>query len=670
MTNISELKGIGPVKVKGLNSLGIFTVKELLEYYPRTYADRSVVSDISSLSFGDSVSIKGIIFNIIHKKNRYGKRLYITTVSLKDETGQIDITWYNQSYLENLLFENKIIYVYGKIERKGFFFHMTNPSFSYKKDDFLIILPVYSKNAGTTQKDIRIGVRSALASYTFDEKDIFNNDFRQRYDLCSKDFAIRNIHYPNDNNDFFTARRRLVFEELFLLQMSLLSIRNKIRNVKTEICLHKFDLMNEFIRNLPYTLTNAQNKVINEINDDMKKGRPMNRLLQGDVGSGKTVVAMAAMVSAFENGYQSAFMAPTEILANQHYINISRFFGKLGIRTGYLTGKIKGKNREQLIKDIFYGNIDIVIGTHALIEDDVVFKDLGLCITDEQHRFGVAQRKLLSSKGNLPHVLVMSATPIPRTLALILYGDLDVSVLDEMPPNRKNIRTFCVDESFRARITEFIRKTVSQGEQAYVVCPSIIDNDDLDLTNVQDKYSELVSQLPDVKIAMLHGKMKNSDKTDIMESFSCKNIQVLVSTSIVEVGVDVADATLMIIEDAQQFGLSQIHQLRGRVGRSDKQSYCVLFNQSSSDISKQRMQVLTGSNDGFKIAEQDLLLRGPGEFFGSKQHGIPELKISNLYTDIPILKIAQKAASEEIENGNDYSEYVKNSINTLLSATL
>ena len=402
----------------------------------------------------------------------------------------------------------------------------------------------------------------------------------------------------------------------------------------------------------------------------MKKDIAMNRLLQGDVGSGKTAVAMAAMVNAFENGYQSAFMAPTEILANQHYINLSRFFEKLGVRLGYLTGKIKGKNRERLIRDISSGNIDIVIGTHALIEDDVVFKNLGLCITDEQHRFGVAQRKLLSSKGDLPHVLVMSATPIPRTLALILYGDLDVSVLDEMPPNRKKIKTFCVDESYRGRITEFIRKTVSQGEQVYVVCPSIIENDDLDITNVQDKYNELVSKLPELKIAMLHGKMKNADKTDIMESFACKDIQVLVSTSIIEVGVDVADATVMIIEDAQQFGLSQIHQLRGRVGRSDKQSYCVLFNQSSSDISKHRMKVLTESNDGFKIAEQDLILRGPGEFFGSRQHGIPELKISNLYTDIPILKSAQKAAYEEIEKGNYYMEHVRSSIDNLMLTTL
>ncbi|MFA7672576.1 MAG: ATP-dependent DNA helicase RecG [Clostridia bacterium] len=670
MTDISDLKGIGPVKVKGLNSLGIFTVKHLLEYYPRTYADRSIISDISSLSISDSVSLKGIIFNITHKKNRYGKRLYITTASLKDETGQIDITWYNQSYLQNILFENKIIYVYGKIERRGFFFHMTNPSFSYKKDDFLIILPIYAKNAGTTQKDIRIGVRSALSSYAFDEKDIFSDDLRQKYDLCTKDFAIRNIHYPNSNDAFFTARRRLVFEELFLLQMSLFSIRSKIRSVKTAIHMYKSDLMNKFIDSLPYKLTDAQNKVINEINEDMKKDIPMNRLLQGDVGSGKTVVAMAAMVSAFENSYQSAFMAPTEILANQHYINMSRFFEKFGIRIGYLTGKIKGKNRERLIQEISAGNIDIIIGTHALIEDDVVFKNLGLCITDEQHRFGVAQRKLLSSKGDLPHVLVMSATPIPRTLALILYGDLDVSVLDEMPPDRKKIKTFCVDESYRTRITEFIRKTASQGEQVYVVCPSIIENDDLDITNVQDKYNELVSQLPELKIDMLHGKMKNADKIDIMESFACKNTQVLVSTSIIEVGINVADATVMIIEDAQQFGLSQIHQLRGRVGRSDKQSYCVLFNQSSSDISKQRMKVLTESNDGFKIAEQDLILRGPGEFFGSKQHGIPELKISNLYTDIPILKSAQKATYEEIEKGNYYTEYITSGIDNLMSATL
>jgi ATP-dependent DNA helicase RecG len=407
-----------------------------------------------------------------------------------------------------------------------------------------------------------------------------------------------------------------------------------------------------------------------DIASDLSSGYSMHRLLQGDVGSGKTVVGLYAVMCAYRNDYQSAFMAPTEILALQHYRTAVELLNKFGLNIALLTGQLRKKEREDILNRIENGKVHLVIGTHAILQEDVIFHNLALCITDEQHRFGVQQRLILSSKGVKPHLLVMSATPIPRTLALILYGDLDISTLKELPKNRKKVLTYSVDESFRQRINNFIQKIVVKGEQAFVVCPAIYENDVLDVTNVLTKYEQLQTDIPSVKSAVLHGKMKKVEKNEVMEKFINNEISVLVTTSIIEVGIDIPNATLMVIEDAQQFGLSQLHQLRGRVGRSDKQSYCILFNQSSSDISKKRMDVMVQSNDGFYISEQDLLLRGPGDFFGTKQHGLPDFKIANLYTDMDILKDAQKAVQEEIRNNAIYRQLLGRELDYLSKAKL
>lgn len=670
MNELAALKGIGPKIIEKLNTLGIYNTNDLLEYYPRTYVDKTGISHISDIAEGEYFSLKGILYNITSKQLPYGRRLHIVTAEFKDQTGQITITWFNQPYLKNVLKENKMIYLYGKVEKKGFFYNMYNPDFSYNEKEFFIIQPIYSKNAKINQYEIRKAVKSAMDYSHVLVKDYFPEYLKERYSLCDKEFAVRNIHFPASSADFFAARRRLVFEEFFLMQLALVSLKSNIGKDKSPINISKFDMAGEFVRSLPFTPTDAQLQSMKDIASDLSSGYSMHRLLQGDVGSGKTVVALYAVMCAYQNGYQSAFMAPTEILALQHYRTAVELLSKFGLNIVLLTGQLRKKEREDILNRIENGLVHLVIGTHAILQEDVIFHNLALCITDEQHRFGVQQRLILSSKGLKPHLLVMSATPIPRTLALILYGDLDISTLKELPKNRKKVLTYSVDESFRQRINNFIQKIVSKGEQVFVVCPAIYENDVLDVTNVLTKYEQLQIDIPSVKSAVLHGKMKKAEKNEVMEKFINYEISVLVTTSIIEVGIDIPNATLMIIEDAQQFGLSQLHQLRGRVGRSDKQSYCILFNQSSSDISKKRMDVMVQSNDGFYISEQDLLLRGPGDFFGTKQHGLPDFKIANLYTDMDILKDAQKAVQEEIRNNAAYRQLLGRELDYLSKAKL
>ncbi len=670
MNELINLKGIGLKAVEKLNSLGIDNISDLLEYYPRMYIDKSRVSHISDASEGENIALKGMLSNICYKKLTYGRKLHITTAILNDETGQINITWFNQPYLKNILKNEKAIFVYGKVEKKGFFNNMSNPEFSYNEKEFFIIQPVYSKNSNISQYEIRKAVRLAVAYINELVKDPFPEYLKKRYDLCDKEYAVKNIHFPSSDNDFFNSRKRLVFEEFFLMQLALFTLKDNIKKDKSPMPISKFIISDKFTESLPFALTNAQQTAINEIRNDLKCGYPMHRLLQGDVGSGKTVIAFFAVLSAFENGYQSAFMAPTEILASQHYNTALSLLSQFGIRTVLLTGNMKKSDKQEVLKKIGNHETDLIIGTHAIIQDDVVFKNLALCITDEQHRFGVAQRTLFSSKSKMPHLLVMSATPIPRTLALILYGDLDISSVKELPKNRKKVMTYAVDESFRERINDFIRKTILRKEQVFIVCPSIFENEILDTSNVINKYNEILSIMPSLTIEMLHGEMNNKEKNRIFNKLVNNEINILVTTSIIEVGIDIPNATLIIIEDAQQFGLSQLHQLRGRVGRSDKQSYCILFNQSGSEISKKRMDAMVSSNDGFYISEQDLMLRGPGDFFGTKQHGLPDFKIANIYNDIEILKLAQQAVKEEINDNNIYKQLLGNGLDYLSKTKL
>lgn len=665
MNELTSLKGIGPKANEKLNSLGIFSIKDLLEYYPRSYIDRSTISNVSNANETEYIALKGIITNIISKRLPYGRKLHITTASFRDKTGQIELTWFNQPYLKNILKEDITILIYGKIEKKGFFLKMNNPDFSFNEADFFTIQPIYPKNRYTTQYDIRKSVKSAFQYIDNLIVDEFPIDLREKYNLCEKKYAIKNIHFPNSSEDFQLARRRLVFEEFFIMQLALFSLKQNIKHEKTKIPFLKYKAADEFVSKLPFSLTNSQKQAITELKNDLLSGYPMNRLLQGDVGSGKTVVAFYCVMSAFSNNYQSAYMAPTEILAMQHYQTAQSLLQGLGIKTYLLTGSMKKADKEETLNKIVNGEADFVIGTHALIQDDVVFKNLGLCITDEQHRFGVAQRAILSSKGDKPHLLVMSATPIPRTLALIIYGDLDVTSITELPKNRKKVLTYSVDETYRKRINDFILKIVSLGEQVFVVCPAIYENDDIDITNVTEKYKELLDDLPGISIGILHGEMNNQQKNEVINKYLNNDIKVLVTTSIIEVGIDIPNATLIIVEDAQQFGLSQLHQLRGRVGRSDKQSYCVLFNQSESEIAKKRMDAMVNSNDGFYISQQDLLLRGPGDFFGLKQHGLPDFKIANIYEDMDLLKLSQKAVKDEMKKINLYENLIKDSINNL-----
>jgi ATP-dependent DNA helicase RecG len=505
-----------------------------------------------------------------------------------------------------------------------------------------VLVPVYPTVAGLTQAVIRQTIRQALDMLK-DIEDPLPESVLRKYRLADFGESIRHVHYPKDMESLEKARRRCVFQELLEFQLALLSMR-KQDNEAAGIMFNKSTLTDSFIKSLPFELTDAQHRVFNEIYTDMTLPKTMNRLVQGDVGSGKTVVAVLAMLVAAESGYQSAMMAPTEILAQQHFNTVSRLLEGFPFRVALLTGSTTAKNAKEILSGLANGDIHIIIGTHALIEERVQYHNLGLVITDEQHRFGVKQRALLSRKGNNPDMLVMTATPIPRTLAMILYGDLDISIIDEMPPGRIKVKTYVVTEDYRERIDRFILKEVGEGRQVYIICPLVEDSEMIDAYSAVKTAEEAAAKFKDCRVGIIHGKMKPAEKEEVMKSFAEGSIDILVSTTVVEVGVDVPNASLMVVENAERFGLAQLHQLRGRVGRGKNQSYCILFNQGSSEVSKERLEIMTKSTDGFYISEQDLKLRGPGEFFGTRQHGLPELKIANLYTDMNILKEAQECS--------------------------
>ena len=518
---------------------------------------------------------------------------------------------------------------------------------------------MYSSTSGISQKMLRSIIKDTLDYAGNQIHDFIPTSIRKKYKLCDRNYAVSNIHFPESNESFFIARRRLVFEELFMLQTALLKMKSSVNKGKSGIVFKNINCAKEILNALPFELTDAQKKVMREIVNDIKSGKSMNRLVQGDVGSGKTAVALVTAFIAIRNGYQSALMAPTEVLAGQHYEFISKILDSLGIKTVLLTGSLKKKEKEKALELIKSGEAKMVIGTHAVIQENVEFQKLGMVITDEQHRFGVRQRGTLSEKGENPHVLVMTATPIPRTLALILYGDLDISIIDHLPPGRQKIDTLSVNSSYHERIYSFIRKEVDRGRQVYIICPMIDENDKLDVQDVTTYTEKLKNEIfSDYSVECMHGKIKPQKKQEIMEEFAKNNINILVSTTVIEVGINVPNATIMMIENAERFGLAQLHQLRGRVGRGSEKSYCILVCDSKSKVAKERMNMMTKSSDGFEISEMDLKLRGPGEFFGTRQHGLPEMKIANLYKDMNILKEAQKASLEiinmDIENDDEY----------------
>lgn len=646
--DVQKVKGVGPARAKLLYKLGIYDIEDIITYYPRDYEDRSKFKKIGELLDGESCAFEGIIASRVTER-RLRKGLTIYKVLIKDETGSIVATWFNQHYIGKVLRLGESFVFFGKISGRYKNLEVNDPIYEKQEDreakNILKIVPVYSSTANLSQNTIRATIYNALEMVSGKLVEYLPKKILKEYRLSEINYSVQQIHFPKSDEDFKNARYRLVFEELFMLQLCLLSVKKAFENDKKGIEFSKVPEMEEFIEKLPFKLTNAQKRVFEEIEKDMESDSVMNRLVQGDVGSGKTIVAVLALFKAVKNGYQGALMVPTAILAEQHYQFVGSVLEAFGINTALLTGGQTKKQKNAILEGIKSGEIDILIGTHALIEDNIEFQNLGLVITDEQHRFGVRQRSLLSKKGEAPDVIVMTATPIPRTLALILYGDLDISIIDELPPGRKPVKTYAVDEGMRDRINNFIKKEVSDGRQVYIVCPLVEESDESDLKSAVQHAKDIADKdFKGLEVGLLHGKMKSKEKEEVMKNFVEGRIDILVSTTVIEVGVNVPNASIMVIENAERFGLAQLHQLRGRVGRGKDQSYCILFNEGKSKVCQERMKIMQKTNDGFLISEKDLELRGPGEFFGTRQHGIPELKIANLYEDIEILKKAQEAA--------------------------
>ena len=646
---ITILKGIGPSKAKQFANLNIFTLGDLICHFPRGYEDRTKLVPIEKLEPDVPACFKAMVMNT-PKTAHIRKGLDITRVQVADTTGRLNLTFFNSKYVSDQLQYGREYIFYGAVSGDFIGYNMTNPAFEALDSAPVTtrrILPIYPLTAGLSNAAMLKAVKQAL-ELCDTPPEIIPEEVRRQYGILGTDRAYYAIHEPSSMAEAELAKKRLIFEEFFVFSAGL-SLMRASRAEKRTAPYGNTDLT-AFHNALPFRLTGAQNRAISEIMTDFCKGAPMNRLVQGDVGSGKTMVAAAAAYAAAKNGKQSALMAPTEILAEQHYQSLNKLFAPMGIRVALLTGSMKPKEKREVREAIQGGTVDLVVGTHALITDATVFADLGLVITDEQHRFGVGQRAKLSSKGNDPHLLVMSATPIPRTLALLMYGDLDVSILDELPPGREAVDTFLVGESYRARINAFIRKQVAEGHQCFVVCPAVEENEDLGI-KAATVWAETLQQtvFPDLRIALLHGQMKAGEKEAAMASFARGEADVMVATTVIEVGVDVPNATLMVIEDADRFGLSQLHQLRGRVGRGRAKSYCILTSHNKNSETLQRLKALCKTTDGFKIAEEDLKLRGPGDFFGSRQSGLPTFRVANLSYDLQTLKDAQSASAQWID---------------------
>lgn len=642
---LKYVKGVGENRAKLFSKLGLFTVGDLLHYFPRDYEDRSVFKPISEAADGESITVR-VRFVAGITESRPRRNLSIQKAQVTDGVSLMNVTWFNQSYVRQSIDTSREYVFYGTVRRSGSRVEIHNPVFEELEHSGNLtgrIVPVYPLTRGITQNMLRKILRNALDAVSDKLVDILPASLRSQYRLAETAFSFEQIHFPTSMENMTMARRRLVFEELLLLQLGLFSIKGS-NSGQNGIRFSPVDL-GPFLESLPFKLTPAQERVLAEIKADMESDRRMNRLIQGDVGSGKTIMAVLAIYIAASSGYQSAFMAPTEILAEQHYRSVAPLLEKFGVRVGLLTGGMSRKEKETVKEAAKEGRLDVLIGTHAVLEDSTLFSRLGLVITDEQHRFGVRQRARLSQKGENPDLLVMTATPIPRTLSLVLYGDLDVSIIDSLPPDRKPIKTYVVDERMRERVYRFIRKNIAEGRQAYIVCPLVEESESLEVESATGLVEKIRDDaLKGLRVGLIHGKMKGIEKDDVMKRFSNGQLDVLVSTTVIEVGVNVPNANIMVIENAERFGLAQLHQLRGRVGRGPYQSYCILFNQGKSQIARQRMEIMATSNDGFAISEKDLELRGPGDIFGVRQHGLPEFKIANLYRDMDVLKDVQKAA--------------------------
>ena len=663
--NIRYLKGVGEKRAALLNKKGINTVEDMLYFFPRSHEDRSKTKLISECVNGETVCISGTVYASV-TEYRARRNMSIYSMIVTDDSGAITIVWYNNRFVKGAFEVGDKYIFYGKIAFKGTKIEMTSPVYEKEGQGRFTekIVPIYPLTGGLTQKVVQSAMEEALKDAgRLDE--FIPKKIRERYRIAEINYAIRNVHFPDDFESYNIARRRFVFEELMVLQLALLD-RKEIFCKRDGIIMDG-SYVNEFVKTLPFPLTGAQSRTIKEIIKDCASGKQMNRLVQGDVGSGKTAVAAAAIYSAVKNGHQAAMMAPTEILAAQHLETLQAFFDGMGITVVLLTGSLKAKEKRHVLEMIATGAADVIVGTHALIQESVDFYDLAFVVADEQHRFGVEQRAKLSAKGTNPHMLIMSATPIPRTLALILYGDLDISIIDELPPGRKPVKTYAVGENMRERITNFIHKSVKEGTQVYIVCPLIEETEKSDLKNAEELSQKLSESFTDIRVDLLHGKMKPKIKDAVMTEFAEGKIDVLVSTTVIEVGVNVPNANVMIIENAERFGLSQLHQLRGRVGRGCEKAYCVLFAHGNNEVTKKRMETMCISNDGFYISEQDLKLRGPGDFFGTRQHGLPEMRIANLFEDQDILKLAQEAAKEIAAEGLDKYPLLKKRCERILS---
>ena len=700
--NVQYVKSVGPAKVPLLNHLNIYTLEDLLTYFPRVYEDRSKIKKIAEVIDGEIITIQAMVTSEVII-TRIRKNMTIVKATVEDETGKCTLTWFNQTYIKKQLKRGESYCFFGKISKEYNRVEMRSPVFDIvgKQKNTGKVMPVYPSTYHLSQTALRQAVENALAMVKGKLPETLPDYLLKEYNLWDLENSLEQVHFPTSKENCLKARKRLKFEELLTLQLALLELKGESEKEKG-VVFDKNVKMSEVINNLPFKLTKAQLRVLEEIDKDMESAKIMNRLLQGDVGSGKTVVSIIAAYKAAKSGYQVAVMAPTAILATQHLEEFQKILEPLGIHCELLLGATTAKRKREILAQLEAGDIQVLIGTHALLTENVIFKNLGLVVTDEQHRFGVRQRTAIAAKGNNPDVLVMTATPIPRTLALILYGDLDISIIDELPPNRKKIETFAVTKSMDQRINAFIRKNIDEGRQVYVVCPlvetekeeneDVNENEviqeeedfftagqrkvqpktqmkesmgpygvqqtikDMEIENAKIAKSELKAVkewaeiyqkqiFPNYRVAYVYGKMKPKEKEEGMEKFKNGEIDILVSTTVIEVGVNVPNANIMVVENADRFGLAQLHQLRGRVGRGEYQSYCILkYSSKASSVARERMKIMQETNDGFVIAEKDLELRGTGEFFGTKQHGLPEFKIANLFTDMPMLKSVQSVA--------------------------